>query len=67
MELTALQKELMAALSEKGLRREDILSVMLVLTREEKARAMLAFLSEKEALSADEVFQKAGELAFSQN
>ena len=67
MELTALQKELMAALSEKGLRREDILSVMLVLTREEKASAMLAFLSEKEALSADEVFQKAGELAFSQN
>lgn len=57
----------MAALAEKGLRREDILSVMLVLTREDKARAMLSFLSENEALSADEIFQKAGSLAFPQN
>lgn len=57
----------MTALAEKGLRREDILSVMLVLTREDKARAMLSFLSEKEALSADEIFQKAGSLAFPQN
>ncbi|MBQ4037225.1 MAG: hypothetical protein IJC84_03780 [Clostridia bacterium] len=67
MELSLLQKELMAALAEKGLRREDILSVMLVLTREEKVRAMLSFLSENTVLTVDEIFRKAGSLAFPQN
>ena len=62
-----MQKELMAALAEKGLRREDILSVMLVLTREEKVRAMLSFLSENTVLTVDEIFRKAGSLAFPQN
>lgn len=57
----------MAALAEKGLRREDILSVMLVLTREEKVRAMLSFLSENTVLTVDEIFRKAGSLAFPQN
>ena len=64
MELTEWQKELMEALQKVGLSREDILSVMLVLTREEKGRELLAFLSQKENPTPDEVCERAGQIAF---
>lgn len=66
MEFSSWQKELIEKLSEKGLTREDIFSVMLVLTKEEKGRAMLSFL-ETEELDSDLICQKAGEIAFSEN
>lgn len=57
----------MSSLVEKGLAREDVLSVMLVLSREELGRTMLDFLKENENLSADAIFEKAGKLAFGEN
>ena len=67
MDLTEWQAELMKALTEKGLPREDVFSVMLVLTKEEKGRRMLAFLREKEALSPDEIREMAGKIAFGED
>ena len=64
MEIQAWQKELMATLVEKGLCREDILSVMLVLSREEPANRMLTFLRQKDHLTADEICEVAGKIAF---
>ena len=64
MELSDLQKDLLAALTERGLPREDVFSVMLVLTKEEKTRAMLTFLRENGDLDADAIREKAGEIAF---
>ena len=66
MQFSQWQKELLEKLSQKGLSREDIFSVMLVLTREEKGREMLRFL-ENENLDAEAICQKAGEIAFSEN
>ena len=40
------QEELLSLLAKKGLPREDIFSVMLVLTKKEKADEMIAFLSQ---------------------
>ena len=67
MELSALQKELLEALGQRGLSREDMISVMLVLSREEMAKQMLSFLKENENLSADDICEKAGKLAFGEN
>ena len=64
MEWNEWQSELLSLLAEKGLPREDIFSVMLVLTKEEKCRRMLAFLRGSGELSPDEICQKAGEIAF---
>ncbi len=61
------QTELLFALTEKGLSREDVFSVMLVLTKEEKGRAMLDFLNDSGDLTADAVREKAGEIAFGNN
>ena len=66
MELKPWQKDLSEALLEAGLSREDILSVMLVLTKEEKGIAMLDFLRSSQNLSVDEICCKAGEIAFSE-
>ncbi len=67
MELKPWQKNLSEALVEAGLSREDILPVMLVLTKEEKGIAMLDFLRSAQNLSADEICRKAGEIAFSES
>ncbi|MBQ3865380.1 MAG: hypothetical protein II776_00635 [Clostridia bacterium] len=64
MEWNEWQSELLALLAKKGLPREDVFSVMLVLTKEEKGRRMIAFLREKGDLTPDEICQKAGEIAF---
>ena len=64
MEFVEWQEELMRVLVEKGLPREDLFSVMLVLTKEEKGRKMLAFLQESGALTPDEIREKAGKIAF---
>lgn len=66
MELKPWQKDLSEALVEAGLSREDILSVMLVLTKEEKGMAMLGFLRSSQNSSIDEICRKAGEIAFSE-
>ncbi len=66
MAFSTWQKELLEKLSEKGLSREDIYSVMLVLTREEKGREMLLFLESEDA-RGEEIFRKAGEIAYNKN
>lgn len=67
MEQTDFRKELLSLLSERGLSRDEILSVSLAVAREEQTRALIAFLKETKELSVDEVFQKAGEIAFGKN
>ena len=66
MEFSQWQKDLTKKLAEKGLSKEDIFSVMLVLTREEKGKAMLSFL-ENAPCDSDVICQRAGEIAFSEN
>lgn len=66
MQFSPWQRELLEKLSRKGLSKEDIFSVMLVLTREEKGREMLRFL-EADHLDSEAICQKAGEIAFSEN
>ncbi len=61
------QSELLSLLAEKGLPREDIFSVMLVLTKKEKADEMILFLKENQTLSADQICEKAGKIAFGEN
>ena len=58
------KQELLSLLSEKDLTRDEILSVAIALHREEKAREMIAFLRENPHPSADEIYRKAGEIAF---
>ena len=58
------KKELISLLSETELTRDEILSVAIALHREEKAREMIAFLQNRKDPSADEIYQKAGEIAF---
>ena len=67
MEFTDWPRELLSLLAEKGLPREDIFSVMLVLTKEEKGRKMLSFLRERDSLSPDEICEAAGSIAFEEN
>lgn len=64
MALSQWQNELMQCLLEKGLPKEDLFSVMLVLTKEEKGRKLMAFLKENETLSPDDICKRAGEIAF---
>ena len=64
MEFSQWQQELLSRLCEKGLSKEDVFSVMLVLTKEEKGRQMLSFL-EQENLDSEAICRKAGEIAFS--
>ena len=67
MEQTDFRKELLTLLSERGLSRDEMLSVSFAVAREEHARALIAFLKEKEDLRIDDIFQKAGEIAFGKN
>ena len=67
MEQTDFRKELLTLLSELGLSRDEMLSVSFAVAREEQARALIAFLKEKEDLRIDDIFQKAGEIAFGKN
>ena len=62
--LSELQKEIMARLAELGIPREDILAVMLMLTKEEKARDFLSLLQEKETFSADQIREMTARIAF---
>lgn len=54
-------------MGQRGLSREDVISVMLVLSREELGKQMLVYLQENESLTADEICEKAGKLAFGEN
>ncbi|MBQ3076208.1 MAG: hypothetical protein IJC26_09075 [Clostridia bacterium] len=67
MEQTDFRKELLTQLSARGLSRDEILSVSLAVAKREQAEAMILFLKELDALSVDEIFQKAGEIAFGKN
>ena len=67
MEQTDFRKELLTLLSERGLSRDEMLSVSFAVAREEQAKALIAFLKEKEDLRIDDIFQKAGEIAFGKN
>lgn len=67
MELSQTQKELTEELSRRGVAQADILSLMLCLTKEEKASAFLLFLRENKTLSEDALFRKAGEIAFGES
>ena len=64
MEFVEWQEELIRALVEKGLPREDVFPVMLVLTKEEKGRRMLTILQESGSLTPDEIREMAGRIAF---
>ena len=64
MEFVDWQEELIRELVKKGLPREDLFSVVLVLTKEEKGRRMLSFLRESGSLSVDEIREMAGKIAF---
>ncbi len=62
--LSDLQKEMMARLAGYGLSREDIFSVMLMLTKEEKAQELLQFLQENKELTSDQIREKTARIAF---
>lgn len=67
MDFTDWQEELLTLLAQRGLPREEVFPVMLVLTKEEKGRKMIAFLKERAALTPDEIREAAGKIAFDEN
>ncbi len=67
MEHLEWKKEMIELLSKEDLTRDEILSVMIALPTYEKAEKMIAFLKEGKELSADDIYQKAGEIAFGKN
>lgn len=67
MEQTDFRKELLTLLSARGLSRDEMLSVSLAVAREEQTKALIAFLKENAEPSVDDIFQKAGEIAFGKN
>ena len=67
MEQNDFRKELLSLLSERGLSRDEMLSVSLAVAREEQSKALINYLKESVNLSIDDIFQKAGELAFGKN
>ncbi|MBP5289236.1 MAG: hypothetical protein J6Z79_05115 [Clostridia bacterium] len=67
MEFVEWQEDLMRELVKKGLPREDLFSVMLVLTKEEKGKKMLASLRESGVLTPDEIREMAGRIAFAED
>ncbi len=67
MEQFEWKKEMIELLSKEDLTRDEILSVMIALPTYEKAEKMIAFLKEGKKLSADDIYQKAGEIAFGKN
>ena len=67
MEQTDFRKELLVLLSERGLSRDEMLSVSIAMAKADHATALIDFLKEKTDASVDEIFQKAGEIAFGKN
>ena len=67
MEQTDFRKELLTLLSERGLSRDEMLSVSLAVAREEQTKTLIAFVKDNADLSIDDIFQKAGEIAFGKN
>lgn len=67
MEQTDFRKELLTLLSQRGLARDELLSVSLALAKQEHAAAMIDLLKINENLSVDEIFQKAGEIVYGKN
>lgn len=65
MEWQDWQTELLTLLGNAGVSKEDIFSVMLVLTNEDKGKKMIACLREHPAWTADDICRTAGEIAFS--
>lgn len=57
----------MTLLAERGLSRDEMLSVSLAVAREEQTQALISFLNETENPGVDDIFQKAGEIAFGKN
>lgn len=67
MDQNDMRKELLNLLSQRGLSRDELLSVSVAVARPEHTLAMISFLKEEKELTVDEVFQKAGEIAFGKN
>lgn len=67
MERLEWKKELIDLLSKEELTRDEVLSVMIALPTYEKAEQMISFLKEGKTLSADDIYQKAGEIAYGKN
>ena len=67
MEQTDFRKELLALLLERGLTRDEMLSVSVAVAKADHTMALIDFLKEKKNASVDEIFQKAGEIAFGKN
>ena len=67
MEQTDFRKELLSLLSERGLSHDEMLSVSLAVAREEQTKTLIAFVKDNADLSIDDIFQKAGEIAFGKN
>ncbi|MBE6712354.1 MAG: hypothetical protein E7580_02405 [Ruminococcaceae bacterium] len=67
MEEKDIRKELLTRLSHFDLSRDEMLSVSLALANPEHTLTMIDFLDERDSLSVDEIFQKAGEIAFGKN
>ena len=67
MEQTDFRKELLSLLSERGLSRDEMLSVSLAVAREEHTKALIDYVKENADLCIDDIFQKAGEIAFGKN
>ena len=65
MEWQEFQSELVRLLQAAGVSKEDIFSIMLVLTKEEKANEMIAYLRTHTDLTPDDVRREAGRIAFS--
>ena len=64
MQLTAVQREIVAELSRLSLPREDIYAVMLMLSHEEKAKAFLDAVKALPSADPDELRRICGEIAF---
>lgn len=64
MQLNEVQKKLFDLLVEKKLPQTDLFSVMLVLTKEEKARKMIDYLLREESPTPDQICEQAGKIAF---
>ncbi len=67
MDFQSCQKELLTLLKGRDFSRDDILSVMTVLSSQEKVQAMIGFLRSETIISPDDLFRKAGEVAFGKN
>lgn len=67
MERMDPRKELLTLLSNYELSRDEMLSVSVAMANPVHTEQMIDFLKKNEKLSVDEIFQKAGEIAFGKN